>query len=77
VRDKTHDKRYPWWRDHGYGATCWELDAMNPNDLRAVVQAAIEDYIDWDAWLRCDEVEAAENTSMRQLLDTWHAVKTG
>jgi hypothetical protein len=77
VADKAHDKRYPWWKAMGYGDTCWELDAMNPNDLRGVVAAAIEEYIDWDAWLRCDAVEAAENTSMRQLLQTWKATKAG
>jgi hypothetical protein len=57
--DKRSDSRYGWFVHH-YGDTCWELDAMNPNDLRALVQAAIEEYIDWPAWWRAEAVEAAE-----------------
>ena len=75
--DKAHDTRYPWWQRRGYGDTCWELDAMNPVDLRTVVQAAIEAYIDWDAWLRADEVEAAEQRSMRAFLRAWQRRQTG
>jgi hypothetical protein len=74
---KRTDTRYAWWRSQGYGATCWELDAMNPNDLRAVVQAAIEEYLDWDAWLRADEAEAAEQRSMQQFLHEWNERKSG
>jgi hypothetical protein len=75
VHDKAHDTRYPWWQARGYGTTCWELDAMNPNDLRAAVKAAIEEYIDWDPWLRCDEVEAAEQRSMKEFLHEWNQRK--
>jgi len=57
--DKTKDPRYRWFVER-YGPTCWELDALNPVLLRERVAAVIEQYIDWDAWLRCEEVEAAE-----------------
>ena len=74
--DKTKDPRYQWFVER-YGQTCWELDALNPVRLRARVAAAIEEYIDWDAWLRCDEVEQAEQRSLRQILGTWRAVIAG
>jgi hypothetical protein len=32
--DKKKDTRYPWFVKN-YGDRCWELDAMDPNDLRA------------------------------------------
>jgi hypothetical protein len=39
--DKRKDTRYPWFvRNHG--SRCWELDAMDPNDLRDCVEAAIK-----------------------------------
>jgi hypothetical protein len=74
--DKIKDARYQWFVEH-YGHTCWELDALNPVLLRERVAAAIEAYIDWDAWWRCDEVEAAEQRSLEAILGTWHEVKSG
>ena len=74
--DKQADSRYRWFVDR-YGDTCWELDAMNPNDLRTLVQQAIEAQIDWDAWLRAEAVETAENRSMRDFLAQWTALHSG
>jgi hypothetical protein len=74
--DKTKDPRYRWFLER-YGQTCWELDALNPVLLRERVQAAIEQYIDWDAWLRCDEVEEAEQRSLKHILGTWRSVISG
>src|SRR5262245_49941410 len=38
--DKRKDPRYRWFRSN-YGDRCWELDAMDPNDLRACVEREI------------------------------------
>ena len=38
--DKKKDPRYNWFVGN-YGARCWELDAMDPNDLRDCVEEAI------------------------------------
>jgi hypothetical protein len=76
VADKTKDPRYKWFLER-YGQTCWELDALNPVLLRERVAAAIEQYIDWEAWLRCDEVEAAEQRSLQYILGTWRSVIAG
>ena len=37
--DKKKDPRYKWFV-RNYGNRCWELDAMDPNDLRACVEQA-------------------------------------
>jgi hypothetical protein len=74
--DKQGDSRYGWFVER-YGASCWELDAMNPNELRQLVQAEIEEYIDWEEWLRCDAVEAAERRSLETILGTWKQVIAG
>ena len=73
---KKTDSRYGRFVEQ-YGDTCWEVDALSPVVLRERVTEAIEQYIDWDAWLRCDEVEQAEQRSLRQILGTWHAVISG
>lgn len=70
---KVKDSRYAWFVER-YGSHCWELDAMNPVILRAVVADAIAAGIDQDAWTRCARVEQAEQRSMRAFFDTWPAI---
>jgi hypothetical protein len=68
--DKRKDTRYPWFvRNHG--SRCWELDAMDPNDLRDCVEAAIKELIEPTAWRRCEMVNAAEQESLRTVLQRW------
>jgi hypothetical protein len=74
--DKQTDTRYTWFREV-HGDTCWEVDAMNPNNLRTLVQRAIEGYIDWDAWFRCEQVEQAEQRSLREILSQWPKAMSG
>ena len=57
--DKKKDPRHKWFV-RNYGRRCWELDAMDPNDLRALVRKAIRDKIEPVAWTRCATVEKAE-----------------
>jgi hypothetical protein len=73
---KTNDARYQWFRAN-FGPQCWELDAMNPNELRARVRAHIEGYIDPTAWRRCQQAEAAEQQSLRTFLASYQAAKGG
>jgi hypothetical protein len=74
--DKKKDPHYPWFVRE-YGEFCWELDAMSPVDLRAIVEDAIWAHIDAAAWQQSASTEAAEHRSMRDLLTLWRAVKTG
>jgi hypothetical protein len=67
---KRKDPRYRWYVEH-YGRTCWELDALDPNDLRAIVEKAILKEIEPVAWKRCTVVERAEKESLRTVLDNW------
>jgi hypothetical protein len=53
------------------GRTCCELDALNPNELRARVERAIVERIDIPAWHRMREIEAMECQSLRDILNTW------
>ena len=54
-----------------HGHQCWELDAMDPNDLRDCVEREIKKLIEPVAWQRCEVVNRAEQESMRTLLDSW------
>jgi hypothetical protein len=68
--DKKKDPRYKWFRAN-HGDRCWELDAMDPNDLRACVERAIKELIEPVAWQRCEVVNRAEQESLKSILDRW------
>ncbi|WFU53028.1 hypothetical protein QA639_25485 [Bradyrhizobium pachyrhizi] len=73
VSEKKKDPRAAWFRK-AYGQWCWELDAMDPNDLRARVEGMIERHIEPVAWERCRLVNEAERDSLREVLESWKAL---
>lgn len=72
VASKTSDNRASWYAEQ-YGNRCYELDAMNPNDLRERVTEQIETYLDLPAWERAKEVEREEVVSMHKFHSAWNA----
>jgi hypothetical protein len=70
VSEKKKDPRAPWFR-RNYGQLCWELDALDPNHLRARVETEILRHIEPEAWERCRVVDEAERESLRCVLDAW------
>jgi hypothetical protein len=64
---KRTDRRYNWYVAR-YGTRAWELDAMNPNDLRTRVEEAIRSYIDWPMWERCKLTEDATTETITNLI---------
>jgi hypothetical protein len=68
--DKSEDTRHKWFVST-YGDQCWELDAMDPNDLRDCVEAAIKELIEPIAWKRCEAVNQAERESLKHVLGAW------
>ena len=54
-----------------YGDRCWELDAMDPNDLRNCVEQEIVDLIEPVAWKRCEVVNKAGGESLKTILGNW------
>jgi hypothetical protein len=70
--DKRKDMRFAWFVAN-HGRRCWELDAMDPNDLRDCVEEAIIDLIEPTAWRRCEVVNRAEQESLKTILKGWRA----
>jgi hypothetical protein len=70
AKDKRKDPRYKWFRSN-HGDRCWELDAMDPNDLRDCVQKAIVKLIEPEAWQRCEIVNRAELHSLTTVISKW------
>jgi hypothetical protein len=67
---KKKDPRHDWFVAN-HGRHCWELDAMDPNDLRDCVERAIKRLIDPVAWERCEVVNRAEQDSLSSILAKW------
>jgi hypothetical protein len=72
--DKRKDPRYRWFVET-FGNECWELDAFDPNDLRACVEQEINEYIEPAAWSRCKVTEAAERESIIEVMNAWKGGK--
>jgi hypothetical protein len=68
--DKRKDPRYKWFTQN-FGKRCWELDALDPNDLRTCVEVEIESLIEPTAWERCKIVERAEQRSLIEVMSAW------
>jgi hypothetical protein len=68
--DKKKDKRYKWFVKN-FGNQCWEVDALDPNALRACVEDKILEHIEPVAWKRCKVVERAERESLRTVMTLW------
>ena len=64
--DKKTDKRYGWFVKN-FGKRCWELDALDPHDLRARVKREIKKLIEPVAWRRCERINAAEQQSLKHV----------
>jgi hypothetical protein len=73
--DKSKDPRYEWFIAN-HGNRCWELDAMDPNDLRDCVEEAIKELIEPVAWKRCEIVNKAEQDSLRDVLQKWREAQS-
>ena len=70
IADKKNDPRRKWFVAN-YGKRCWELDAMDPNDLRDCVEQEIRRLIEPVAWQRCEVVNKAEQESLQTVLEQW------
>lgn len=70
AQTKATDARYQWFVEH-HGRRCWELDAMDPNDLRNRVRLEIEGYILRPLWDRAMQIERVEVKSIQDFHEAW------
>ncbi len=74
LESKRGDSRYKWYKDNfSHGGRCWEVDAMDPRELRNRVEAKVVEFIEPVAWDRCAVSEKAELDSLKQVLNTWQS----
>jgi hypothetical protein len=54
-----------------YGESCWELDAIEPNELQRLVLQAIELYIDKDQWQASVQQEADDKEELKEQFEKY------
>jgi hypothetical protein len=74
AESKTRDPRYKWFK-RTYGDQCWELDAMDPRDLRTTVETEINALINRPLWDQQESLEGREKKSIEVLLRWWANVE--
>jgi hypothetical protein len=52
-----------------HGRTCWEVDALKPQTLTAIVESHIQNEIDMDLYNLMMETEAADIENLRGIID--------
>jgi hypothetical protein len=67
---KSGDNRYPWFVEN-FGHKCWELDAIDPNDLRQRVREQIMTRLNLLAWEHAKHIEEVEVESMQSFHKAW------
>lgn len=63
---KSQDPRYGWYVET-YGEEAWELDAMDPNELRGRVQREIRRYVNRGDWKRHKQIEKAQRETTKKI----------
>jgi hypothetical protein len=76
AEEKSKDPRYKWFVRQ-YGQRCFEVDALDPNELRDRVDRVIRSQIDFKAWDRCKVVEKAELQSLVDVMESWGSASPG
>jgi hypothetical protein len=74
VSDKKKDPRYSWFVER-YGQRAWELDAMDPNNLRERVEDWIKRFIDSDEWEHHKKIEAAQRETTKRIAQAMAGAK--
>ena len=68
LESKAGDTRFQWYKKTYHSSLCWELDAMNPKELRARLEAQLEALIDRDLWEETEAREAVEVKTLDEVL---------
>jgi hypothetical protein len=67
---KESDSRYASYVDQ-YGDNCWELDALDPDVIAALVRDAIDELIERDAWDRAMAEEQWSRDTLAKVSANW------
>ena len=71
---KVTDSRFESYRAH-YGDESWELDALSPQYIHALVEEHVKPYIDWDQWRLTQARIEGVRTRIQTLADNFEDIE--
>jgi hypothetical protein len=57
-----------------FGHESWELDALTPEVMSALIKDAVKKVLDEDAWARSQEQEAIEKEKLERVSEKWDSI---
>lgn len=66
---KVKDSRYDSYVNE-YGYSCWELDALEPEDLSKILESNILKYVDLDKFKKIEELEEEHKQTLEEIADS-------
>jgi hypothetical protein len=73
---KTTDSRFDRYIAR-YGPDSWELDALDPPTLAALIQSEVEARRDYDVWREAVQVQRARRRQLRDVAERWEELVGG
>lgn len=58
-----------------YGNTSWELDALEPQVLKELIQEKVKSFIDFSAWEEVNQTQENMRSILAELGDNWEKVQ--
>lgn len=71
---KETDSRYDRYVEQTGLTDCWELDALDPRTMEAVIQAGVDEHIDQDTWDDIEQEENREREQLEKVADGWSEI---
>lgn len=72
---KETDSRTKWYIDNFGTEDCWELDALKPKIVDALIRAEIEPLIDREAWDKTMATENEHRDVLKEIISDWKRTK--
>lgn len=72
---KETDSRTKWYVDEFGTEDCWELDALSPQVVDALIRAEVEPLIDREAWDQTLADEEEHRTVLSEIISDWSRTK--
>lgn len=72
---KETDSRTKWYVDKFETEDCWELDALSPKVVDALIREHVDPLIDKEAWDKTMELEKAHIATLNEIISNWDRTK--
>lgn len=72
---KETDSRTKWYMDTFDTEDCWELDALSPKVVDAVIRSHVEPLIDQKAWDATLKTEEENRKTLSEIISNWNRTK--